>query len=214
MFKKVLFASLISCLFSVSCFASEQVLSSKHSYENPQDLVKDVANDTLNYIKSDKDLKNGSTKKFIEWVNANAIIYFDFNKISSLALGKDWKLANSEQKQIISSEFKTLLTRTFANAFTGITVNQTMEFKNTTFDANATEVIVKSLIIKPSSKPIDINYSLYKGDEGWKIYDISVSGVSLVTNYRSSFSEEIRANGIDGLIAVLKEKNSKLINKS
>jgi phospholipid transport system substrate-binding protein len=70
-----------------------------------------------------------------------------------------------------------------------------------------TDVTVRSQVNQPGAKPVQIDYNLEKTDRGWKVYDISVAGISLVTNYRGSFAQEVSAGGIDGLIAALRTKN-------
>ena len=173
----------------------------------PDQLVKQITQETYVYVNQDAALQKGDTSKLIEWAEKSVLSSFDFNRMTRLAVGKDWRQATPEQKKALVNEFRVLLVRTFANAFIGITKNQTLEYLPFKMNGDENEVVVKTLIIKPGRKPVDVNFSLEKSTESWKVYDVVLAGVSLITNYRESFTQEIRANGIDGLIKTLSEKN-------
>ena len=102
-----------------------------------------------------------------------------------------------------------MLVRTYSNALTGYR-DQKIRYKPTRMEGNAADVVVKTEIQQSGGKPIQLDYSLEKQPEGWKVYDVIVAGVSLVTNYRDTFNQEVRANGVDGLIQMLVEKNKQL----
>jgi phospholipid transport system substrate-binding protein len=121
-------------------------------------------------------------------------------------VGRDWRSASPEQQKVLVNEFRTLLVRTYSNALTAYR-DQTLEFKPLRMGANDTDVVVRSEIRQSGTKPVSIDYSLEKGPNGWKVYDVVVAGVSLVTTYRETFSAEVRASGIDGLIKTLQAKN-------
>ena len=180
----------------------------------PDQLVKQITQETYVYVNQDAALQKGDTSKLIEWAEKSVLSSFDFNRMTRLAVGKDWRQATPEQKKALIQEFRVLLVRTFANAFIGITKNQTLEYLPFKMNGNENEVVVKTLIIKPGRKPVDVNFSLEKSTESWKVYDVVLAGVSLITNYRESFTQEIRANGIDGLIKTLSEKNRQASQKA
>ena len=180
----------------------------------PDQLVKQITQETYVYVNQDTALQKGDTSKLIEWAEKSVLSSFDFNRMTRLAVGKDWRQATPEQKKALIQEFRVLLVRTFANAFIGITKNQTLEYLPFKMNGNENEVVVKTLIIKPGRKPVDVNFSLEKSTESWKVYDVVLAGVSLITNYRESFTQEIRANGIDGLIKTLSEKNRQASQKA
>lgn len=180
----------------------------------PDQLVKQITQETYVYVNQDAALQKGDTSKLIEWAEKSVLGSFDFNRMTRLAVGKDWRQATPEQKQALVQEFQILLVRTFANAFIGITKNQTLEYLPFKMHGEEKDVVVKTLIIKPGVKPVDVNFSLEKSAEGWKVYDIVLAGVSLITNYRESFTQEIRNNGIDGLIKTLQEKNRQAAQKA
>ena len=129
--------------------------------------------------------------------------------MTALAMGRDWKKAQPEQQKRLTEEFKTLLVRTYSNALTSYK-NQTVVYKPTRLQAGDSEVVVKTEIVQPGNKPVQLDYSVVKQDDGWKIYDVIVAGVSLVTNYRDTFKQEVSSNGINGLIVMLANRNKQL----
>jgi phospholipid transport system substrate-binding protein len=129
--------------------------------------------------------------------------------MTMLAVGKDWRKASPQQQQQLTAEFKTLLVRTYSNALTSYK-NQKVVYKPFKMDADETDVLVRTEVLQPGSKPVQLDYSLEKLESGWKVYDVVVAGISLVTNYRDQFAQEIRAGGVDGLIATVAAKNKSL----
>ncbi len=172
----------------------------------PDVLVRTVTDEVLDIVRKDKDIQAGSTRKAVELAEAKVLPHFDFVRMTRLAMGKDWRQATPAQQKALVDEFRTLLVRTYSKALTEYR-NQTIEVKPAKMQSGDTEVIVRSVVIQPGAKPVQIDYSLQKGDQGWKVYDISVAGVSLVTNYRSSFAQEVSSGGIEGLLASLRAKN-------
>jgi len=177
--------------------------------ESPDSLIKKVTEEVLSIVRQDKDIQSGNTRKAIELVEAKVLPHFNFTRMTALAMGKDWNKASPEQKKRLSEEFKTLLVRTYSNALTGYK-DQTVRYKPTKMPGGDADVVVKTEILQPGGKPIQLDYSVEKQPEGWKVYDVIVAGVSLVTNYRDTFNQEVRANGVDGLIQMLSTKNKQL----
>ncbi|MBW8330051.1 MAG: ABC transporter substrate-binding protein [Thiobacillus sp.] len=172
----------------------------------PDVLARTTTQDVLTILKQDKELQNGNMAKVYQLVEAKILPNFDFNRMTQLALGKHWPRATPKQKQALVSEFRNLLVRTYSGSLTAFT-NQTVEFKPLALKPGDTDVTVRSEIRQPGGQPIPINYSMYKTAFGWKVYDVTIDGVSLVTNYRASFSNNIRQNGIDGLIKALADQS-------
>jgi len=198
---KSLFSLLLGFfLLSTTVFAQE---------DSPDALIKKVTDDVLTIVRQDKDIQSGNTKKAIELVEVKVLPHFNFQRMTALAMGRDWSKATPEQKKHLSDEFRTLLVRTYSNALTGYK-DQTIRYKPTKMQGGDTEVMVRTEVLQPGGKPIQLDYSLEKQSEGWKVYDVVVAGVSLVTNYRDTFNQEVRANGVDGLIQMLSTKNKQL----
>ncbi|MEY3201062.1 MAG: hypothetical protein RIR70_612 [Pseudomonadota bacterium] len=172
----------------------------------PDVLIKNVSNEVLTIVRQDKDIQAGNTKKAMELIDTKVLPHFNFTRMTALAVGRDWRSATPEQQKLLVSEFRTLLVRTYSNALSAYR-DQTLEFKPLRMGAGDTDVLVRSEVRQPGSKPVSIDYSLEKGPNGWKVYDVVVAGVSLVTTYRETFAAEVRTSGIDGLIKSLQAKN-------
>ena len=181
-------------------------LGARAEVPEPDVLIKNVVQEVLAIVRQDKDIKAGNQKKILELVDAKVLPHFDFTRMTQLAVGKHWRTATPQQKQALTTEFRNLLVRTYTKAFT-VYSDQTVEIKPFKMPSGATDVTIKTLIIKPGESTIPVDYSMEKTATGWKAYDLAVEGVSLVTNYRSTFSDEIQKSGIDGLIETLVEKN-------
>ena len=183
--------------------------TSAFAQESPDALIQKVTDGVLTIVRQDKDIQSGNTKKAIELVEVKVLPHFNFQRMTALAMGRDWKKATGEQQEKLSQEFKTLLVRTYSNALTGYK-DQTIRYKPTKMQSGDTEVVVKTEVVQPGGRPIQLDYSVEKQNEGWKVFDVVVAGVSLVTNYRETFNQEVRANGVDGLLQMLVNKNKQL----
>lgn len=174
----------------------------------PDALVKSTADEVLAILKKDADIKSGDQQKAIQLIDAKVLPHFDFAYMTQLAVGKNWARATPAQKQQLISEFRRLLVRTYSSSLTEYR-NQTIEYKPSNVAPNANEATVKTLINQPGGQPLAIDYSMHKVNNAWKVYDIVVDNVSLVTNYRNSFSTTVRQSGIDGLIKMLADRNQR-----
>ena len=175
----------------------------------PDAMVKMVTDDVLNIIRADKDIQSGNTRKAADLIEAKVLPNFDFNRMTTLAVGREWRNATPEQQKALTEEFHALLVRTYSNALTAYK-NQVINYKPFKMVAGETDVIVRTEVKQPGAKSISIDYSLQKTDDKWKVYDVIVGGVSLVTSYRDQFKQEIAASGIDGLVKSLQDKNQTL----
>ena len=172
----------------------------------PDVLVKETSQDVLEIVKKDKDIQAGSKQKIYALVDAKVLPHFDFKRMTQLAVGKSWRQATPAQQDALVKEFRTLLVRTYSTSLSTYK-NQTIDYKPLRMQPGDTDVNVKSVVKQPGGQPIPIDYSLQKNADGWKVYDVVVDNISLVTNYRGSFASEIRQSCIDGLIKVLVDKN-------
>jgi phospholipid transport system substrate-binding protein len=168
----------------------------------PDVLARSTTQEVIALLKADKDIQGGNLKKVYELVEVKVLPNFDFNRMTQLAIGKHWASASAQQKQALVSEFRNLLVRTYATSLTAFS-NQSVEFKPFRMKPGEDDVTVKSEVKQPGGQAIPIDYSMYRTAFGWKVYDVNIDGVSLVTNYRASFSNTIRQSGIDGLVKLL-----------
>lgn len=194
--KWLVLLSVISGFFSAPAFAEDA----------PDALVKNVANDVLEIIRKDKDIQNGNTKKVVELVEVKVLPHFDFQRMTAQAVGKDWRQATPVQQKALVDEFRTLLVRTYSNALTAYK-NQTIDYKPLKMAPTDTEVTVRTEVKQAGAKPFGINYELEKTSNGWKVYDVVIADVSMVTSYRDQFRQEIANTGLDGLVKSLQAKN-------
>jgi len=171
----------------------------------PDALIKQVSTDVLESLKADKSIKAGDLQKIIALVDAKVMPHVNFQRMTASAVGRYWRQATPEQQKRLQDEFKLLLVRTYSGALAQVK-DQTVQLKPMRGSAADPEVVVKTEV-RGQGDPIQLDYRLEKMGDGWKIYDINVMGVWLVENYRNSFAQEIGANGIDGLIAKLAERN-------
>lgn len=171
----------------------------------PDQLARTTTQEVLQILKSDKDIQNGNLQKIYNLVEEKVLPNFDFNRMTQLAVGKYWNSASAQQKQALVKNFRSLLVRTYSSALTEFS-NQSVEFKPLNMRPDDTDVTVSSEIKQPGGKPIPVEYQMYKTDFGWKVYDVAIDKVSLVINYRGSFSGIIRKSGVDGLISTLESK--------
>jgi phospholipid transport system substrate-binding protein len=171
----------------------------------PDVLIKSVSSDVLDTVKSDPSFKAGDINKVIALVDSKVMPYVDFQRMTASAVGRYWRQATPEQQKRLQDEFKLLLVRTYSGALAQVK-DQTVSLKPMRASPEDTEVVVRTEV-RGKGDPVQLDYRLEKTPQGWKIYDVNVLGVWLVENYRNSFAQEIGANGIDGLIAKLAERN-------
>jgi phospholipid transport system substrate-binding protein len=175
--------------------------------EAPDALVKRVSQDALSVIKSDPKVQAGDQAHIRDLIEAKIAPHFDMDRMTALAMGRAYRQATPEQKKRLADEFKSLLIRTYSNALNQYR-DQSLDYKPLRADAGATDVTVRTEVMRPGQTPVQIDYSMEKTPGGWKAYDVIVGGVSLVTNYRDEFTEQVRSGGIDGLIRALAAKNA------
>jgi len=173
----------------------------------PDVLARTTTQEVLAILKQDKDIQGGSLTKVHQLVETKILPIFDFNRMTQLVIGKHWPHATAKQKQEMVTAFRNLMVRTYSNSLTAFN-NQTVDFKPLNMNPGDTDVTVRSEIRQPGGQPITIDYSMYQTAFGWKVYDVVIDGVSLVTNYRASFSSTIRQSGIDGLIKALSKQEA------
>jgi phospholipid transport system substrate-binding protein len=194
-----LFATLLAFLaFALPAAAQEQ---------SPEALVKQVTDDILQALKTDKKLAAGDKQRALQIAEEKVLPHIDFEEATRLAVGRAWAQASPEQKKQLVSEFRRMLVRIYSNAISPYQ-GQTIKVAPVRMKPGDTEVTVHNTFIRSGGKGIPFDYSMRKTEKGWKIYDIVVEGISLVLTYRSEFDAVVKQQGIDGLIKALAQKNS------
>ena len=197
---------------SVALAASVLVAPAQAQTEAPDVFVKRITTEIIDSVKADKDIQAGNRNKIMELVNSKILPHVDSEKMTQQAAGRFWRQATPEQQKRLSEEFRTLLVYTYAGALAQIK-NETVEFKPLRSEAGATDVEVRSQVNLTRGEPMTLNYRVFKGGQGWKIYDVNVMGAWLVETYKSTFTSQINKGGIDGLIKTLADRNAQLANK-
>lgn len=195
-------AFLIAALTALSALFMPAVASAQ---EAPDALVKRVTDEVLQILRNEPNLKAGDTGRVIPLVEKAVLPHFNFRRMTSLAVGRDWRQATPDQQQRLTDGFYSLLVRTYSNALTEYR-DQAVNIRPLRMAAGDKTVRVQTEIIQSGRQPITVDYMLENGKDGWKVFDIVIAGASLVTNYRSTFAEEINRGGIDGLIASLENR--------
>lgn len=190
---------------AVAAFALAPLASSAADVA-PDALVRKSIDEVLAVIRTDKDLQAGNQRKILDLVEEKVLPNFDFTRMTRLAVGRSWSQASDAQKESLVREFRTLLVRTYSTSLSQYR-NQTIDVKPVKLVSGDTDTVVKTLVNQPGGQPIPIDYSMEKSDKGWRVYDVVVDGVSLVTTYRSSFNDQIQKGGIDGLLKTLADRN-------
>jgi len=180
----------------------------------PDVLARSVTEEVLQILRSDKDLQSGNQRKARELIETRIAPHFNFTGMTRLALGRNWNAANPEQRRQLVTEFRALLVQTYTASLI-LFKDQKIEYRPLKMAPTDTDVIVRSLVRSSSgADPVQVDYDMEKTDEGWKVYNVKIGGVSLVENYRGTFNTEITKNGIDGLISMLRERNRSLLAQS
>lgn len=201
------FPRVLASVAAISALALAAAAAPVRAQEAPDAMVKRVQQDVLQIIKTDPKVQAGDQARTREVVESKLLPNFDFTRMTALAMGRNWRQATPEQQQRLTAEFRSLLVRTYAGALNQYR-DQQINYKPLRAEDKATDVIVRTEVVRPGQQPVQIDYGMEKSGDSWKCYDVIVGGVSLVTNYRDEFNEQIRSGGIDGLIASLQKKNA------
>lgn len=179
----------------------------------PDVMIREVAQDVATIVKQDTGNKADNQKRILSLVDAKVLPNFDFTHMTQLAMGRNWKKATPEQQKALVAEFRNMLVRTYTNAF-ALYRDQKIEVKPLKMAATDEEVIVNTRIIKSGGQATTVDYKMKKTADGWKVYDVVIEAVSLVTNYRGQFSTTIQQSGVDGLIKELSGMNAGTVRKA
>jgi len=192
--------------FATMSVAHAQTQPDPHG--NPDQFVLNAANNAINALKSDAKVKSGDMSHINQVVNQYILPYVDFRKTTQLSAGRYWRQATPEQRTALADAFRGTLVRTYSGALTDVTPSTSIKLLPFRGDANANDVVVRSLISQSNGQPVAVDYRLDKNpQDGWRIYDINVEGIWLIQNYRNQFAQQIEQSGIDGLIKALSQRN-------
>ncbi len=174
--------------------------------ESPDALVKRTTDEVLAIIRADKDIQKGDMRKIVELAEQKVLPHFDFERMTRLAVGRNWAQASPEQKAALVKEFRTLLVRTYSSSLAQYR-DQAIEVRPSKVGAQDKDAVVKTAVIQKGGPQIPIDYSMEKAESDWKVFDVTIDGASLVTTYRGTFNDQIARGGIDGLAKLLQDRN-------
>ncbi len=173
----------------------------------PQEVIQDTSTRMIDALRQNRAKLDRDPGQIYGLVDQIVLPNFDFELMSRWVLGRAWQQATPDQRRRFTEEFRTLLVRTYAKALLEYSGEDFRLLPQPTV-GDGSEVTVKTEVLLKAGRPIQINYSMHLNNDGWKVYDVKVDGVSLVTNYRSTFASQIRANGMDSVIADLQQRNN------
>lgn len=190
-------AMLLALAMSFSSLAQEDE-------STPDGLIMSTVREVLAIVKRDKSIVNDQPR-LLQLVDARILPHFDFTRMTQLAVGRPWRTATPEQKTELTREFRTMLVRTYSKVFSTYP-DPVVEVKSARL-LSEDESTVRTVIHVADGRVVTVDYEMKKTASGWKAFDVTVEGISLVTSYRGSFADEIKQNGIEGLIQALTAKN-------
>ncbi len=177
--------------------------------QSPEAVVKETSNGVIEKIESQRSALEENPSQIYELVNELVIPHFDFISMSKWVLGKNWKSANEAQRNEFIEQFKTLLVRTYARALLEYS-GQEVKYFPVEQNPKSNLAVVKTELTSEGSQPFPVAYRMHQKNEEWKVVDVAVDGVSLVSTYRGSFASQIKKEGFDSLVQKLSDKNDKL----
>jgi phospholipid transport system substrate-binding protein len=172
----------------------------------PDKFVQVVGNNALAVVKRDQAVKSGDLERINQVVNEYVLPYINLEKTVRLATGRYWRDASPQQRTELVNAFKQTLIRTYSGSLSKVDQGSSLTILPFRGDPNADDVVVRSTVSQGNGPAVGVDYRLEKTPQGWKIYDLNVEGIWLIQNYRNQFSQQIAQNGIDGLIAALKNQ--------
>lgn len=173
----------------------------------PDVMLKQTSDEVIAVIKQKREQLKDDPELVYELVQEYILPHLDEVTIAKLALGKNWRDASREQKIEFINEFRSLLIRTYGKSLSEFS-DQEINYFPVKMEAGKEKVVVKSEVLQPGGPAIPVSYRMRIKDDAWKVYDLSIDGVSLVTSYRGTFDQEVRKGGIEGLLKYLKDKNT------
>jgi phospholipid transport system substrate-binding protein len=200
----VFFKILLVCGLASAC-----LLTPAQAQQGPDQFIQTMSNEILDIVRKDPALKAGDIQKISHLVDTKILTHINFQRMTAAAVGPGWRQATPEQQKRLQEEFKMLLMRSYSGALAQVKDNYSIVVKPLRGAATDNEVVVRTEI-RGGSEPVPLDYRLEKSpdsESGWRIYNFNILGIWLVDNYRTQFSQEINAKGIDGLIATLSERN-------
>lgn len=178
----------------------------------PERVIQQISERLLAIFVQEQERLKSDPAHLYELANDVLVPHIDFSKVSSLVLGKHWSRATPNQQEAFRTQFQRLLVRTYSTAFTGLKEWE-IRFLPTRTGNSGVNTAVRTQLLLPRLEPMEVLYHMHLKDGNWMAYDVKIDGISLVTNYRTSFNREVRSVGLDGLIRKMRVLNEKRVQK-
>ena len=175
----------------------------------PDEFIRSISQSVLDDLKADRSLQTGDIERLNLLVERKVMPYVDFQRMTALAVGRNWRAASPEQQRLLMQEFRRLLLLTYSGAVRQVN-DLTFQVRPVRAKPEDDEIVVRTQVLRPGREPIQIDYRMQKFPNSWKIFDLNIMGLWLVEHYRNQFTQIVGASGIDGLIQSLREKNQTL----
>ena len=207
---KTLISAAVGTLLVVGAAWSQVVQA--EAIESPAVLLERTSQQVIKILQDDRELLQKEPDRVYAIIDEYILPHLDDVTMAKLALGKNWKKATKEQKIAFVGEFRNLLVRTYSKSLIEFS-DQKIYFFPVKMKADTYKTSVKAEVIQPGGPSIPMSYRVRIKNNAWKVYDIKIDGISLVTSYRGTFTQEIRKSGIDGLLKYMRDRNSKLASQ-
>jgi len=202
--------TIAQAIFSLALVFSLPCLSPLANAQSaPDQFILNISQGVLDEIKADRSLQSADINRLNNLVDKRVMPHVNFQRMTALSVGRNWRSASPEQQRILMAEFRRLLLLTYADAVRQVTDTQ-IQVRPMRSKPEDTEVIVRTQVLRPGKEAIQLDYRLEKADGSWKIFDLNILGLWLVEHYRNQFQQVVGASGIDGLIRALQDKNQSL----
>jgi len=185
------------------------IIASALAQTPPDQVVREQTNRIIELVKANKAAYERDPQKLYAMVEEVVLPYFDFRVMARSVLGRYWREANEEQRERFVKEFKNLLVRTYATALLKYTNQEIRVLPFRAPSGGDKTAVVRTEVIQPGGPSIPIQYSFFQTDSTWKVYDVTIDGISLVTNYRNAYANKVKNEGLDALIQSLADANRK-----
>jgi phospholipid transport system substrate-binding protein len=201
--------ALFSGFLLMLLLGSIPVAAEKQALAKPQKVIEGISTRMADILNHERERLKSDPGYVYRLADEVLVPHVDFDRVARLVLGKHWRRANSEQQRAFERQFQRLLVRTYSTAFIELDSNWEIRYLPLRVNKKGDEVMVRTKVLHAAGDPLDVLYRMHLKGGSWKAYDVKIEGVSLVTNYRSNFTKEVRRSGLDGLIKKMTELNDR-----
>lgn len=191
-----------------ACLIAIMLSSLVFAESSPIPKLENAANQIIATLKQNKSQLKSNHKIIYQAVEKHLLPIVDVNGMARSVLGRQaWNKASPAEKKAFTKEFTSLVIRTYANPLAEYS-DETVKFMPLRGPVNGRFIRVSSLVVRSSGQTIPLNYSLVSQNGEWKIYDLSVEGVSLLQSFHSQFGQILQSSNMQDLISQMRQKKA------